>query len=442
MPLKPLVSREDARRRDAQDPLRSFRSAFHPIPASDHAHQRAHKIYFCGNSLGLQPRHAREYIEAELDDWARMGVEGHFHARRPWYHYHRFFEESQARLVGAHPEEVVAMNNLTVNLHLMMVSFYRPDSRRFKVIIEADAFPSDYQAVASQMHLHGVDPHKALVKLRPRAGEACLRTEDIQAVIAHHGDQLALVLLGAVNYYTGQFFDIASITQTAHEVGAVAAFDLAHAAGNVPLHLHHWQVDFAVWCTYKYLNGGPGSVSGAFVHKNHHRDGSLPRFAGWWGHNPETRFEMAHAFDPIPTAAGWQLSNAPVLNMAAYLASLELFDQAGMEALRKKSIQLTGVLEAGLDALGREYPAWGLRLLTPRQPEARGAQLSIVVERDGKALFDALTGRQVVADWRHPDVIRVAPAPLYNSFEDVWDFLDIMRTHMLAHNPSQRLADH
>ncbi|MEZ4827252.1 MAG: kynureninase [Bacteroidia bacterium] len=407
-----------AREMDARDPLASYRERFYlPLRPDGQPH-----IYLCGNSLGLQPRTVRDYIAEELEDWATLGVEGHFHARHPWMPYHEFLSESTARLTGAKPQEVVVMNSLSVNLHLMMVSFYRPDSGRFKIIIEADAFPSDLYAVESQIIHHGYNPKTALIKLRPREGEYCLRTEDIEAEIGRAGEWLSLVLLGGVNYYTGQVFDMKRIAAAGHEAGAYVGFDLAHAAGNVELKLHDWEVDFACWCSYKYLNSGPGGVAGCFVHENHISDKSIPRFAGWWGHDKKTRFRMGPDFRPIPTAEGWQLSNAPVLAMASLRASMAIFDEVGMTALRQKSLLLTGFLSFLLQQAGDI----GVNIITPENPGERGCQLSLLTGENGRAMFERLTQAGVICDWREPNVIRVAPVPLYNTFTDVWEFVSIL----------------
>ncbi|GAB4426897.1 MAG: kynureninase [Bacteroidia bacterium] len=413
------LSLEYARHLDQQDPLRVWRGRFHlPLQADG-----SPCIYLTGNSLGCQPHSTRAYVEAELDDWQRMGVEGHFHARHPWLPYHELLAESTARLTGALPEEVVTMNSLTVNLHLMMASFYRPAPGRHKILIEADAFPSDIYAVRSQLAWHGYDPVADLVMLHPRPGTYTVGTADIEAVLAEAGDTIALVLIGGVNYYTGQVFDMARIARAAHAAGCMVGFDLAHAIGNIPLHLHDWEADFACWCTYKYLNSGPGGVAGAFVHARHHNRTDLPRLAGWWGHDKATRFRMGPDFVPIPTAEGWQLSNAPILAMAALRASLDIFDEVGMAALRTKSLQLTDYL---LRLLDERVARADLAVITPRDPAQRGCQLSLHAGPGGRALFDRLSARGVICDWREPDVIRAAPVPLYNSFEDLWHFADIL----------------
>jgi kynureninase len=412
-----------AKQLDRSDALKSFRSKFF-IPVVN----GKPSIYFTGNSLGLQPKTTKKYITEELTDWAKLGVEGHLHSRRPWLYYHKFTKKGLAALVGAKPSEVVAMNHLTVNLHLMMVSFYRPTSTRFKILAESGAFSSDQYAFESQLKLHNVNPSEALIELKPRQDEHTLRTEDILAAIKEHGNQLALVIIGGVQYYTGQLFNIKKITEAAHSVGAMAGFDLAHAIGNAPLNLHKHNVDFAVWCSYKYLNAGPGAVAGAFIHERH-ANSNLPRFAGWWGHTEKDRFQMKKGFIPMPGVDGWQLSNFPVLPGAALLASLEIFQQAGIKNLRKKSVLLTGYLEHLLNELNKtgEY----FSILTPKNPNERGCQLSIFMKQNGKQVFNALTKAGVIADWREPNVIRVAPVPLYNTFEDVFRFYEIFKRAVL-----------
>jgi len=402
-----------AQRQDAEDPLRSFRERF-LFP--QHLGQPVQ--YFCGNSLGLQPDTVRAALLAELDQWAVHGVEGHFRGELPWMHYHKFLAQQSARLVGALPHEVVVMNTLTVNLHLMLVSFYRPTKQRYKIVMEAGAFPSDQYAMESQARWHGFDPVDAIVEVAPRQGEDTLRTEDIVAVIEREGEQVALVMFGGVNYYTGQFFDLPTITAAAHRVGAYVGFDLAHTAGNLPMRLRDWGVDFAVWCSYKYLNSGPGGPSGVFVHERHGDNPALPRFAGWWGHDEGERFKMRKGFKPMRGAEGWQLSNAQIFSFAAHKASLDIFDVAGMEGLREKSLKLTGFLEFVLDDVNRTKNMF--RIITPRDPAARGCQISALTDARGKDLFDYLTENGAIADWREPNVIRFAPVPLYNSFEDVW----------------------
>lgn len=411
---------EAARRHDAQDDLAAFRDRFHMPPHGD-----GHTLYFTGNSLGLQPVGARDIIDGELEDWQRFGVEAHFEGRRPWVTYHREATADLAAIVGAQPEEVVAMNALTVNLHLLLVSFYRPEGQRTKLMIEAGAFPSDRYAALSQLRLHGLDPDEHLIEIAPRDGEHTLRTEDITARIAEEGSQLACVMLCGVQYYTGQWMPMREITEAAHAVGATCGFDLAHAAGNVPLQLHDWGVDFACWCGYKYLNGGPGCTAGAFVHARHAMKPELNRLEGWWGHAESRRFKMEPDFDLMPGAEGWQTSNAPVMNMAALLASLAEFRAAGMDRLRQKSLKLTAFLEEGIHAVAHSTGS-SLEILTPSDPSARGCQLSVVAHGHGKALFDHLTQNGVIVDWREPAVIRLAPVPMYNSFSDVAEFLNVL----------------
>jgi len=403
---------------DAKDELRKYRDKFH-IPLQKNGEEH---IYMCGNSLGLQPKRTKEFLNQELEDWATFGVEGHFHAKNPWMPYHEFLTESYAKIVGAKPAEVVAMNTLTVNLHLMMVSFYKPTEKRYKIIIEGDAFPSDIYAVESQIKHHGLSPETSLIKLRPRDGESAIRTEDIQTIIEREGDEISLIMLGGVNYYTGQVFDFENITKLGHAKGINVGFDLAHAAGNIKLELHKWGVDFAVWCSYKYLNSGPGSVAAAFVHEKHHAT-NLNRFAGWWGHNKEDRFKMPDSFNPIQSAEGWQLSNPPILSLAAIRASLSIFDEVGMDKLVAKSKELTNFLLFLLDSIKTDR----IEIITP---EERGCQLSIRVKNGNKILFDAITEKGVVADWREPDVIRVAPIPLYNSYQDVFNFYTILKEEL------------
>ncbi|HYM77030.1 MAG TPA: kynureninase [Candidatus Dormibacteraeota bacterium] len=400
---------------DADDSLAHFRERF-CIPRTKSG---AECIYLCGHSLGLQPKTAKASIEQELQDWAQLGVEGHFHAKHPWMSYHRLLAEQSAELVGADPAEVVVMNSLTVNLHLMMASFYRPTAQRHKILIECGAFPSDQYAVKSQIRFHKFDPASSLIELTPREGESQVRDEDIEALIEREGDSIALILLGGVNYATGQAFDLGQITKDGHRKGCVVAFDLAHAAGNIPLCLHEWGPDFAVWCNYKYLNGGPGCVAGCFVHERHSRAGEIPRFAGWWGHDEETRFLMGPDFRPTIGAEGWQLSNPPIMALASLRASLEIFSEAGMERLRAKSVRLTGYMEFLL----RENASRKFSILTPSEEERRGAQLSIRLVEEGRHLCDRLAVEGVVGDWREPDIFRVAAVPLYNSYQDVYRFV-------------------
>jgi kynureninase len=403
-----------ARMMDEQDPLREFRHKFLFPKTKD----GGDCLYLCGHSLGLQPKTAAAYLEEELKEWARLGVEGHFHARHPWMPYHRLLTEQTAQLVGANPAEVVVMNSLTVNLHLMMVSFYRPTSARNKIVIESGAFPSDQYAVKSQIRFHGFHAETALIELKPRSGEACLREQDIEELIASRAHEIALVMLAGVNYSTGQAFDMERIARVARQRGCVVGFDLAHAAGNLPLKLHEWGADFAVWCGYKYLNGGPGCIGGCFVHERHAQAWELPRFTGWWGHDRRTRFQMPEDIDLIAGADGWQLSNPSIFALAALRASMEIFHQAGMERLRKKSVSLTGYLEW---LLRRNAP--GFSIITPSMEEQRGAQISIRIPHKGKMLSKRLIEAGVVGDWREPDTYRIAPVPLYNSYHDVFHFV-------------------
>lgn len=403
---------------DAQDPLAKFRAQFH-IPQ----HEGRDCIYFCGNSLGLQPKAVEGAMAQELADWKNLGVEGHFHGKHPWMPYHEFVAENAAYVVGAKASEVVMMNGLTANLHLMMVSFYRPTKARYKILIEYTPFPSDIYVVQSQAKFHGFDPADAIIEMKPRDGEHTLRQEDIEEVIAREGQSIALILIGGVHYYTGQFFDIARITEAGHKQGCMVGFDLAHAAGNVLLKLHDWNVDFACWCSYKYLNSGPGAVAGVFVHERHAKSFDLPRFAGWWGNDKSVRFKMGPHFQPMEGAEGWQLSNPPIFALAPARVSLDIFREAGMENLRKKSAQLTGYLEFLLHGLKLA----SLKIMTPANDAERGCQLSITVQGNGRKVFEALQKAGVVCDWREPDCIRVAPVPLYNSFTDVYRFVEIFK---------------
>jgi len=405
---------------DARDPLRAFRDEFH-FPQ----HEGREVIYFTGNSLGLQPKAAADALKQELDDWARLGVEGHFHAKHPWYAYHEELTANSARLVGAMEQEVVVMNQLTSNLHFLLVSFYRPRGKRVKILTEKRPFPSDTYAFASQIAFHGLDPATCLVEVQPRAGEHTLRPEDIISSINEIGEELALVCFGAVNFLTGQAFDIKGITAVAHAVGAFAGFDLAHAAGNLHLKLHDDGPDFACWCSYKYLNSGPGGVAGAFVHQRH-LGTDLPRFAGWWGHDKKERFKMERDFKPMPTAEAWQVSNAPVLPMAVHRVALEQFDRARIDRLRTKSVQLTGYLRWIIEGISAENDGM-FNIITPKEAAMSGAQLSILVRGDGRGIFERLIERGVFCDWREPDVLRMAPVPMYNSFEDVWRFGQALR---------------
>lgn len=421
--MKYINSIQFAKRMDREDSLRSFRNQF-CLPCVDGKPAK----YFCGNSLGLQPKSTRKYLNEELEDWADLGVEGHVHARRPWLYYHKFTKKALAKLAGAKPVEVVAMNQLTVNLHLMMVSFYRPTPTRYKILTESGAFSSDQYVFESQIKLHGLEPDKALIEISPRRGEYVLRTEDILAAIAVHDKELSLVIFGGVQYYTGQFFNIKKIVQAGHRAGAYVGFDLAHAIGNVPLSLHQHEVDFAVWCSYKYLNSGPGAIAGAFVHERHSNSNQLPRLAGWWGHDEKARFQMKKGFKPMPGIDGWQMSNVPILQSAAHLAALEIFQHVTMRALRKKSLALTGFLEfllTDIDPQQKQYI-----IITPKNPAERGCQLSILIKSDGKETFDRICSEGVIADWREPDVIRIAPVPLYNTFEEVFRFVEIFKRNL------------
>jgi kynureninase len=406
-----------AQAQDAQDPVAVYREQFHhPIIDGKQV------LYFTGNSLGLQPKSAREYVNKELDEWAKWGVEGHFLAENPWVSYHEILTPASARIVGAKESEVVCMGSLTNNLHLLFVSFYKPTAKRFKIISEAKMFPSDRYLLETQVRHHSLDPDEAIIEVSPREGEYLIREDDIIAAIEEHSDELALVFFGGMNYFTGQLFDMEKLTKVAHEHGALAGFDLAHAAGNVPLELHKWNVDFAAWCTYKYINSSAGNVAGLFVHERHGNDTSINRFGGWWGHNKERRFLMENTFDPMQGAQGWQISNAPVMGMAILKASLDIFDEAGMHNLREKSLKLTGYLEFVFNDVVSAFPDIQLEIITPKDPLKRGAQLSIKLIGTDKSFFEMLTQAGVISDFRAPDVIRVAPAPLYNSFEDVYQF--------------------
>lgn len=412
---------------DEKDVLKPFREKFY-FPENEAGEPY---IYMCGNSLGLQPVTTRQYIEEELEDWAGHGVEGHVRARHPWMPYHEFLTENMAALVGGKPGEVVVMNSLTVNLHLLMVSFYRPTENRYKIVIEQDAFPSDIYAVKSQLLFHGIDPADGLIVLKSREGEAYLRTPDILEALRKEGESVALVMMSGVNYYSGQAFDIESITKTGHAIGAVVGWDMAHAAGNIDLKLHDHGVDFAVWCSYKYINGGPGSLAGVFVHERHGRRTDIPRFAGWWGHDKESRFTMPDDFVPIEGAEGWQLSNPPILSMAAIRASLDIFREAGIERLRAKSKKLTGYLEYLLSDMAGEK----IRILTPSNEDERGCQLSLRIPAGDKGIVETFARYGVITDWREPDVMRVAPTPLYNSFEDVWRFAEVLKEVLKDSDP-------
>ena len=412
--MKYEASIEFAQRMDQEDPIRSYRDRFH-FPQFN----GEDILYFGGNSLGLMPKTAKDAVLDELDVWEKMGVTGQHHR---WEAYHEQLTDSTARLVGAKPSEVVVMNALTVNLHILLVSFYQPTTDRYKIVIEKGAFPSDQYAVESQIKFHGFDPKDALIELTPRNGEKCLRTDDILDTLRSEGESIATILIGGVNYYTGQTFDMKTITDVGHKVGAYVGFDLAHAAGNLKLDLHNWNVDFAAWCTYKYMNSGPGSPGGVFIHEMH-GNWEGPRFAGWWGHHKETRFDMGPEFVPITGAEGWQVSNAPILSMACLRKSMDIFDEAGMDALRNKSEALTGYLEFLLNTMEDK-----VSIVTPFDSKDRGCQLSVMIHENGKKVFEQLGERGVVCDWREPDVIRLAPAPLYNSYSDVYQAVEILRS--------------
>jgi len=414
---------EFARAQDAADPLREYRDQFHfPSFGTDEL------VYFTGHSLGLQPKTVKAAVELELDEWAKYGVEGHFDSTNPWYSYHELLTPPMAEIVGAKESEVVCMNSLTTNLHLLFVSFYRPTKRRYKIISEAKMFPSDRYLLETQAQFHGFDPDDAIIEVAPRQGERLIREEDILEAINANADEVALVFFGGVNYFTGQLFNVQRLTEAAHAVGAIAGFDFAHAAGNVPLALHDWDVDFAAWCSYKYLNSSPGNVGAIFVHERHGKNPDLPRFGGWWGHDKATRFQMQNGFQPMAGAEGWQLSNVPILGMSAMKASLEIFAAAGMSALREKSEKLTGYLEYTIGLLAEEFPSAEIKIFTPSDPAQRGCQISIDVAGRERKLFDDMIAAGVIADFREPCIIRMAPVPLYNSFEDVFTFGTVMRT--------------
>ncbi|WP_103071129.1 kynureninase [Aquimarina sediminis] len=411
---------EYARELDKKDKIAHYRDQFH-IPKDPSGNDW---IYMCGNSLGLQPKTTRSYIQQELDDWANFGVEGHFEAKNPWMPYHEFLTDSMAKVVGATPIEVVIMNTLTTNLHLLMVSFYQPQKNKYKIVIESDAFPSDRYAVESQLRFHGYDHKEGLIEWKPRKGEELLRMEDLETILDQQGDEIALLLIGGVNYYTGQSLDLKKIATLGHAKDCMVGIDLAHGVGNIKPELHDSGVDFAAWCTYKYLNSGPGSLGGLFIHKKHAYNKDLKRFSGWWSHNKNTRFNMRQEFDVMPGAEGYQLSNPPILSMAAIKASLDIFNEVGMDALREKSKALTGYFEF----LIRKIDTDRIKIITPTNPEERGCQLSIQVKNADKSLHQKLTDHHIITDWREPDVIRCAPTPLYNSFEDVYRMTEILKT--------------
>lgn len=404
---------------DKNDPLALYRQQFY-IPKDKNGKEL---IYMTGNSLGLQPKSTKTHINQELEDWANLGVEGHFEAKNPWLHYHELLTQSMAKVVGAKPLEVIVMNTLTVNLHLMMVSFYKPSKTRYKILIESDAFPSDKYAVESQLRHHGYNHEEGVILWKPRAGEELLNYKDLESIINKQGDEIALIMLGGVNYYTGQFFDLKRITKLGHAAGCKVGFDCAHGAGNVALNLHDSGADFALWCTYKYLNAGPGSLAGCFVHERHAHNKNLNRFAGWWSHNKKTRFTMRDEFDQLAGAEGWQLSNPPILSMAAIKASLDLIDAIGFQNMVEKSKKLTSYFEFLLKQLGDDV----IKIITPSNPDERGCQLSIQVKNADKTLHDRLTKTGVISDWREPNVIRCAPVPLYNSYLDVFTLVEKLK---------------
>jgi kynureninase len=414
-----------AQKLDIQDEIAGYRNEF-IFPQ----HNGKNVIYFTGNSLGLQPKLAQKYVSEVMNDWANMAVEGHFFAEKPWWDYHERFAEPLSKIVGAKPSEVTVMNTLTVNLHLLMVSFYRPTAKRFKIICEEKAFPSDQYMFQSQVDFHaksiGFDKDEAIVEIKRREGEHNIRLEDVLSKIELVGNELALVLIGGVNYYTGQVFDMETITKAGQNQGAIVGWDLAHAAGNIELRLNEWNVDFASWCSYKYMNSGPGNASGCFVHERHHHDKNLPRFAGWWGHNKERRFLMEQNFDAVHGADGWQISNLPILSLAPYLASVMIFDEVGMEKIIKKRKHITNYLEFILHEINKEVQGH-FEIITPSNPDERGCQLSVFFHGEGRSLFDYLMKNGVVTDWREPNVIRFAPAPLYCSFEDMYNFGQILK---------------
>lgn len=405
---------------DRNDPLAKYRTAFH-IPKDEHGNDW---LYFTGNSLGLQPKSTKAAIEQELNDWANLGVEGHFEAKNPWMPYHEYLTERMAKIVGAKPLEVVVMNTLSANLHLLMVSFFNPTKKRHKILIESDAFPSDRYAVQTQLAFHGYDPNENLIEWTPSTGEKLLHIEDLEQILETQGEEIALLLIGGVNYYTGQYLDLKKIANLGHAKGCKVGIDLAHGAGNIEPKLHDSGVDFAAWCTYKYLNSGPGSLGAIFVHERYAHDKNLKRFAGWWSQNKATRFDMRQPLDITPGAEGWQLSNPPILSMAAIKSSLDLFNEVGMNALRQKSIQLTSYLEYLINGLNHH----DIKIITPSDPHQRGCQLSIQVKNADKNLHKKLTDQHVITDWREPDVIRCAPVPFYNSYEDVFRMVEILKT--------------
>jgi len=414
-----------AQKLDAQDELNNYRNQFN-FPKVNNKNV----IYFTGNSLGLQPKIAQEFVDDIMKDWSNLAVEGHFYAKKPWWDYHERLSKPLAKIVGAKPSEVTVMNTLTVNLHLLMVSFYQPSSTKYKIICEEKAFPSDQYLLQSQVKFHGFDPQEAIIEVKKRDGENTIREEDILETIEKHKNETALVFFGGVNYYTGQVFDIQKITAFAKSNNMMVGWDLAHAAGNIDLKLHDWDVDFAAWCSYKYMNSGPGNASGCFVHEKHHKNKDLNRFAGWWGHNKEKRFLMEPQFDPAEGADGWQVSNLPVLSLAPYLASLQLFDEVGMEKLIKKRCLLTAYLAYILKEIDKETPNTVFEIITPEKE--RACQLSVYLHGQGKSIFDYLMNNGVIADWREPNVIRLAPVPFYCTFEDMYHFGQILKKGLLT----------
>ena len=421
-----INTREFAQSLDAQDELRKHRDEFH-FP---HVNGKQ-VIYFTGNSLGLQPKRTKNYVDEVMNDWANLAVEGHFYSDKPWWDYQERFAVPLSDIVGAKPAEVGVMNTLTVNLHLLMVSFYNPTPHKYKIICEEKAFPSDQYMFQSQVKFHGFDPKEAIVEIKRREGEANIRLEDVLAKIDEVGNELALVLIGGVNYYTGQVFDMKTITAAGQKHGAYVGWDLAHAAGNIKLNLHDWNVDFAAWCSYKYMNSGPGNASGFFVHEKHHNDKELKRFAGWYGHNKERRFKMEPDFDPVHGADGWQISNLPILSLAPYLASVEMFAEVGMDKLIAKRNLITSYLEFVLHEIDKELEGADFEILTPANQEERGCQLSVYLHGQGRELFEKLMKNGVITDWREPNVIRLAPAPFYCSFEDMYEFGQILKQLIL-----------
>lgn len=411
---------EYAKEQDSLDELKKYRQQFH-LPTDKDGKEL---IYFCGNSLGLQPKSTKTYINQELEDWAKFGVEGHTDAKNPWLPYHEFLTENMAKIVGAKPLEVVVMNTLTTNLHLLMVSFYQPTKTKYKIVIESDAFPSDKYAVESQLRHHGFNEKDGVILWKPRKGEELLRIEDLEKIVEEQGDEIALLMIGGVNYYTGQFLDLKRIAEIGHAKNCMVGIDLAHGAGNVKADLHDSGVDFAAWCTYKYLNSGPGSLGGLFVHEKHAHNKELNRFTGWWSHNKSTRFNMRQEFDVLAGAEGWQLSNPPILSMAAIRASLDIFNEVGMDKLISKAKKLTGYLEFLLNNIKTNK----INIITPKEEQSRGCQLSIQVKDADKNLHTKLTEAGVISDWREPDVIRIAPIPLYNSFKEVYNFVEILKS--------------